>query len=425
MANKLKYLTYLIVFLASSSAILLTLNIISLKKIEIINNKINDGFNYKNIQNAPLVDKNFKSLAVVGKDDRVSRDKVSEVNKQILHIIGGVGTGVFRNGKWFAVSTGCTGTLYNKKYVITAAHCIQNTEDESKLGELRSNIIFLPEMINRRSDNIIVVSKIIRSTNFPKFGQNSKFLNHDWVILIAEKDAPEKYSSPIELSDNDETYPFSGINTTEEGSFLSLFGYSGDRSDISIHEHESINFKDRMGALRVNFDLNPGSSGSSLIETIINKKDGSVRYKIHGVVSGHSCEKNEFLGINCYTNNPNSPNIITPIIELKEALEQYLLDNNLPIGSEKKNIDLDGPIPTSTPKTIKPTSKPSTSKPTTLIPKTIKPTSKPTISPIPTTLIPKTIKPTLKPTNLPTQVPIPTIKPKLPCPTPMPRDYCK
>lgn len=389
MQPKAKCFTGILLFIAISGGVILILNIISLAKIETVDNKIDDGFNQKNMQGAPLVDKDFQPLAVVGEDDRISRDQIDPKNEQILKSIGGVGTGVYRNGQWFAVSTGCTGTIYNKYYVMTAAHCIQNTEDENDLGELRANIVFLPNMINRRSDDLMIISKIIRSTNYPKFGFGSRNLNHDWVILVAEQATLEEYNSPMRLSDNSQSLPYSGFNNENQESFLSLFGYAADKVGLSIHERDSINYKDNMGTLRVNFDMNPGSSGGPLIETITNKNNNTIYYKLHGVVSGHTCSQQEFIGVNCYTNNPNSPNIIAPIVEAKEALEQYLIDNNLP-DTEIKDIILNGPVPTDAP--------------------TLAPTPTPTPSP----------KPTMEPTPTPTPTPCFT-----PTPTPSPNPHCR
>lgn len=375
--NRKKYFFYVLIFLTFACGSIIILQVFTLNKVETIDNKLEDGFNTTIFirSNPILVDKDFTPLGVVGRDDRITRDQIHPANKQIIKSIGGVGTGVFRNGRWFAVSTGCTGTLYKKNYVITAAHCIQNTDNEALLGQLRSNIIFLPNLIRGSTTDVMVVNKIIRSNNYPKFGFNSRNQKHDWVILVVSLDAKDQYTNPITISDNNQNYPYFGQNTSLTNSFLSLFGYAADKSDLSIHERTFINNVDSGGALRTSADMNPGSSGGPMMETFINTNN-TVNYVIHAVVSGHTCLQSEFIGVNCYTNRQTFPNILAPLLEAKQALEQYLLNNNLP-NTEIANIRLDGPNPT----------------------------NPPTPSPTPSTPVP---------------VPVPSVSPNPNCPVPTP-----
>ena len=336
------------VFLFVFGAIVV-INIVRISDNENIDAKIDKKFKEENKKNLKVVNSNYIPLAVVGNDDRISRDNINPQNSQILKSIGGIGIGEFIDGKWVLVSFGCTGTLYNSNIIITAAHCIQNTIDNQRLGELKSNIVFIPNMINMKSDDIMIISRIIRSKTYPRFGMNSINLEHDWVILISEKNAPLNYISPLSLSDNTNTYPYSGYSNEKSKSFLNLIGYAADRLGISIHENTIIN-KKQDNIFMVDSDMNPGSSGGPMIETVIDVVDNSISYIIHAVVSGHQCLENEFIGVNCYTNKINSfPNILTPIKNLKEILEQYLLDTEILNNNEIININLRGPTPTNTP----------------------------------------------------------------------------
>lgn len=334
--NKLKCFLILIgLGIIGTGVYLIVLQLDTIDKIETIDNKIDDNFSEKSIYNSTILDSNLKKMAVIGSDDRVDRNNINSNNIQFLKNVGGVGTGAFINNEWVVISTGCTGTVFNKKYVITAAHCIQNTDNENKLGELRPNIVFLPNMLNRQSKDVMIISQIIRSTQYPKFGFGSRNLNHDWVILISKKELPDEYNNNISLSLNNENYPYNGFDNENYESFLSLFGYAADRIDLSVHEYTSIEQKDFMGALRTNADMNPGSSGGPMVETIVNKDDDTVNYVIHGVVSGHVCPQNNLIGVNCYTNLPLA-NILSPVIEAKNAMEQ---------NKSPEDVFLSGPAP--------------------------------------------------------------------------------
>ena len=395
--NRFKYITYIAIFLCSTGIIIIILNIITLKNIETINAKIDKKFTLENIQGALIIDDNKKPLGVIGRDDRI----IIESHEAPYNAIGHLGIGSYRNGQWVIISTMCTATLYNYYYIISAAHCVQDTENEFSLGELQRNIVFLPNSIKRRSNDIIIISKIIRSTIYPKFGQGTRNLNKDWVILITQQAANNKYYSSIVLSDNTQILPYIGINNENQNSYISIMGYSADLNNgesLGVHNNIEITSKDFMGALRSrNADMNPGASGGPLIEIITNKNNNTQYFKLHGVVSGHSCPPSAFIGVNCYveSNNNDQINIFAPIFEAKAALTQYLIDNNLE-NIEIKDIILNGPVPTDPPNIV-PTNPPN------IIP-TIIPTNPPNIVP--------TIRPTITPTPTPS-----------PCPT-TPKPHC-
>ena len=369
--TKFKYILCITTFLCSIGILLLILNIITLKKIEIINAKIDKNFSFENIQGVSIIDTNGNPLGVVGEDDRI----IIESSDSPYNAIGHLGIGYYRNNQWVIVSTMCTAILYHDYYIFSAAHCIQDTSNESNLGELKKNIVFLPNSIKRKSNDIVIISKLIRSTIFPKFGSGTRNLGNDWVILITLKTVNRKYYAPIVLSDNKQLLPYIGFDNNNQKSFISVMGYSADINNgesLSVHNGIEITNIDFMGALRSkNSDLNPGASGGPLIETIFNKGNNSIYYKLHGVVSGHSCPPNSFVGVNCYIISSNDPiNIFAPINVAKEALIQYMLNNNLD-NTEEKDILLNGPAPTNPPiLTLTPTKSPEIQQPcpTTLTP---------------------------------------------------------
>ena len=81
-----------------------------------------------------------RNLSVINNDNRVTNK-----NPYIKKAIGAIGEGEYVNGEWRILFTFCTGTLYNRRYIFTSAHCVQDVDNKDTLGNINSkNIIFVP-----------------------------------------------------------------------------------------------------------------------------------------------------------------------------------------------------------------------------------------------------------------------------------------
>ncbi|XP_011210742.1 trypsin-1 [Bactrocera dorsalis] len=213
-------------------------------------------------------------------------------------------------GRWHA-RLFCGGSLINDRYVLTAAHCVQNNRDQITVRLLQ---------LDRSSGDPGITRKVIQTTIHPQYDQ-SRIVND---IAILKLDSPIPFSSsmrPVCLPDINHNFDnrdaiVAGWGLVKEGGVTSNYLQEATVPIITNHECRQTRYKSKITDVMLcaglvqtgGKDACQGDSGGPLI---VNEG----RYKLAGVVSfGYGCAQ------------ANAPGVYTRVSKFLDWIEQNTRD---------------------------------------------------------------------------------------------------
>ena len=121
------------------------------------------------------------------------------------------------------ISNYCSGTLIAPNIVLTAAHCVSDTE-EIPMNKLFNDGRIVVVVGSDVSDSIIYTAT--RLSVHPKF--NFEFFEHDLAILWLEHEVPTEYATPIPILENSEVI----LSHKSNHERFETVGYGIDDDDV-------------------------------------------------------------------------------------------------------------------------------------------------------------------------------------------------
>lgn len=145
----------------------------------------------------------------------------------------------------------CGGTIYNQKYILTAAHCVVNSQGEILKAKDLKVIVGLNSLgLDRKASNVKAVNKVIVHENYPLLAENTKPHSYENDIALLELDSKISLgatttNTALELAEKDFkpwVYHPHGVvlglvgNRTVKGNFKFSKDACKEGIDSGIHE---------------------------------------------------------------------------------------------------------------------------------------------------------------------------------------------